>query len=1616
MEALATYTQPLFSWLVETTLVAGLVICLILGAQRLLGGRLGPRGCHALWLVLLVRMVLPWAPPSPISLFKLIPSAIRPVVIEDEGIIEPYRDRPRATETTGSAQDRAVAGSEPTEPAEIPPALKPQAAVEAEPSSEPIASAIRSWLPVFWLAGAVVLGTYLFAGNFALWRIVKREHPLTRQSILELLEACKAQMDVQTIVALVPTDQVNSAALFGFVRPRLLLPRQMVETASQDELRYVFLHELAHLKRHDIYLGWLTSLLLVLHWFNPLVWLAFHRMRADRELACDALVLTRTGQDESHAYGRTMVGLLERFSRPRRLPAMAGILESKTELKRRITMIARFKNNSYRWSPLAVVLIMVVACLSLPDARRDIATAAESVASGASARPVFRRIQVSNKVPWDASLSPDGRTIAFVSEDKLWVMPRVGTLGQDYPGPARLVDTGAVKAAWAGLAWSGDGRWIAFNSMKEEPKGNVGTYIVSVEGGIPRAICENYRETRVFNYRISLSPDGKTLAFASVDGNELHIYTVAVDGGAPTRLVEATAREPVFSPDGTMIAYVEDKSLGRQGGSLWIVPAGGGTATRVAEATNATSPVWSPDGRMIAFLDYKDQMTTKHIHIVPIGKDGQGAGQKITIDCPQEVDEINRLTGWAADGKIGAIFKGHIEFGLYTFPATGGTATLVEHGTYAAQPRWSPDGKRIVFSTNAPGGDSGWATFGTASISADDGDVTAIAIPSDVRINKGGWGGGNHVSPDGRTIVFAGRQSAAGEGAYVRGRYTSHIWTLPLEGGKPVQITDAAAPLMDWFPCWSPDGKTIAFVRAKDNPNMAEAFKEANIFLVPTTGGETRQLTGESDAFMFGAIAWSPDGKSIAFFSGDRERSPDNMSLRVIPVEGGPSRLVGKVQAASVNTELAWSPDSKRIALNGPLYEKVIKIMSVADGSTVDIVPNLVEPSSIWHLDWSRDGRQFVFAGGQGTADPELWMMDNFLPAAVGLGLVSENNVFVDPQAKITFTKFKTLSGPACDAIQYSSRLHLSPNGRFLLRGVRVIPLDGGEPFDLVDMPSADNGSLSPDGRKVVFYASEAIWLIEVDPETGRPVGSARQLLDGERRSYPVRWSADSRTIIFSRREAQPGPASTWSVWTLGLQEGKPSPLADPSGCGLLSPDGKTLAWSESQGISQARPTDSLWVRPAAGGEPKKIVDYPRINCVVWSSNSEWVAVSNQDDCQGLRLVRIADGHEVWINAPDAGLVQQSPQGRKLLLYQSPYDTKEVMKVVSVAGGPPAEFGWPNLSFEPWWAGHQLWIRDSRNILVEAKRGEDEWNFWSVPLDGRAPRALTIDTPMCRDAYMRLFSPDGSKLLLFVGGYQGDWDLWTVPVSMTQMKSTGPPVKAFGPMTPPSRGAGLYVDTWSPDGTRIAFVHNWDIWVADADGKNAIQLTQTPEHDVWPVWSPDSTMIAFGTLSSSLQSGQVRVVSASGGEVKDVADLRFKETPLPGRPCAWLPNGREVTVICEVEGIIANFPIAGGEPKTVARFQDLGIDRANWQQWSPDGRFLAFQGKTGQEGLKLYVYQPDTAKLQRLADDDDVFLFYWSPDSRWISYFSSQLVKTRPEGILWEMDVDEAAVKLAAQE
>lgn len=385
MEPLISHLNGLFIWIVRSTVQASVLACLILAVQTVARRKLPSRWLYALWFLLIVRMAMPWAPESSFSVFNFVPVSSANTMIgvmdaSDHTFMNPAVDWP---------PEPAVSVSVEREPASPVDTLPPPARRPSLP-----------FLPTTWLAGLLAFMAYVFAENLLFWLKLRRDWGVADPRLLGLLADCTHEIGLRVPVGLVPTDQVESPAVFGFLRPRLLLPRRVLETLTQDELRFVFLHELAHLKRHDIVANWVLTLLQGLHWFNPIIWYAFHRMRADRELACDALTLSYTRPGEAQAYGRTIVSLVEQLYKVRRVPGLAGILEDKSQLKRRITMITLFTKHSYRWSILALVLVSLLAAVALTNAKADTPAGAPQDAGAGNANLAAKPITMKfNKTP-----------------------------------------------------------------------------------------------------------------------------------------------------------------------------------------------------------------------------------------------------------------------------------------------------------------------------------------------------------------------------------------------------------------------------------------------------------------------------------------------------------------------------------------------------------------------------------------------------------------------------------------------------------------------------------------------------------------------------------------------------------------------------------------------------------------------------------------------------------------------------------------------------------------------------------------------------------------------------------------------------------------------------------------------------------------------------------------------------------------------------------------------------------------------------------------------------------------------------------------------------------------
>jgi len=353
-------SQAFFEWLLRSSWQAAVLTGLVVLVQYSLGERLDGRWRHLLWFLVVMRLVMPWSPPSRVSLFNYVhfehPAGGRPANLPASvAFVQPGNPMPEAPvlELTSPA----------TPAASVPPILPPFA-----PKPHLTMPAWPVFLALAWATGMVVFAAKLIIQNVWFRRRLRLATRTTDRQMTELFDDCRSSMRVARAVDLVQTELVQTPALYGLWRLQLLLPRDMVGRFSQAELRYIILHELGHVRRHDMAVQWVMTGLQIVHWFNPVLWFGFRRMAADRELACDELTLSVVGEGEGAAYGNTIVKLLEYCAEHYPLTGLVGILEDKGQIFQRVSMIAGYKRHS-RWSITGAAAAAMLGLVTLTGAQ-----------------------------------------------------------------------------------------------------------------------------------------------------------------------------------------------------------------------------------------------------------------------------------------------------------------------------------------------------------------------------------------------------------------------------------------------------------------------------------------------------------------------------------------------------------------------------------------------------------------------------------------------------------------------------------------------------------------------------------------------------------------------------------------------------------------------------------------------------------------------------------------------------------------------------------------------------------------------------------------------------------------------------------------------------------------------------------------------------------------------------------------------------------------------------------------------------------------------------------------------------------------------------------------------
>lgn len=189
--------------------------------------------------------------------------------------------------------------------------------------------------------------------------LIKTGIPAADPGMLDCLTTCQKQLHIQKTVKLYLHPSVTSPLTIGFLRPSIILPCEKIDPS---QMYYVFLHELTHYSKRDLYYKWLAQAVVCIHWFNPFAHLLAKEINRSCELSCDEAVIKTLDAAGRKAYGNTLLSYAKTADSRRHLDTSLTLTEGASQLKERLGAIMHYKKNS-KFVTAAACMLTACACI-----------------------------------------------------------------------------------------------------------------------------------------------------------------------------------------------------------------------------------------------------------------------------------------------------------------------------------------------------------------------------------------------------------------------------------------------------------------------------------------------------------------------------------------------------------------------------------------------------------------------------------------------------------------------------------------------------------------------------------------------------------------------------------------------------------------------------------------------------------------------------------------------------------------------------------------------------------------------------------------------------------------------------------------------------------------------------------------------------------------------------------------------------------------------------------------------------------------------------------------------------------------------------------------------------
>lgn len=340
--------NPIFQTVLSMSLSGTLLILVLLFGGRLWKKKLSRQWQYYIWLVVLLRLFLPFGPEA--SLMARAEQAAQRAMIQ-------ITERTPGESLSGQSSEQSLdQRSEENgifygnESAAVPDLQESESSLNDqeihwkgsvflgnESTVRKVAGTAWKYLGIIWLAAAfaILIRKMTVYQSYIRYVTIGAE-PVNDTALLDGLAVTAQEMGIGRPIELRVNPLVASPMLVGYFHPCIVLPRADV---SEEAFQYIVMHELTHYKRRDIIYKWLVQLAVCLHWFNPFVYVMRREIELACEFACDEAVIRRTGYGRAKAYGETLLGAMVAVGAYREPLAAVTMSANKELLKERLGAI-----------------------------------------------------------------------------------------------------------------------------------------------------------------------------------------------------------------------------------------------------------------------------------------------------------------------------------------------------------------------------------------------------------------------------------------------------------------------------------------------------------------------------------------------------------------------------------------------------------------------------------------------------------------------------------------------------------------------------------------------------------------------------------------------------------------------------------------------------------------------------------------------------------------------------------------------------------------------------------------------------------------------------------------------------------------------------------------------------------------------------------------------------------------------------------------------------------------------------------------------------------------------------------------------------------------------------